>query len=69
MQQFKTRIRLEEAQRRFGSLVVEIRLPGEGQLVSDSYEGEGYVIIRDEDSDVVEKALQQIVKLVHVELG
>ena len=60
---------LEEAQRRFGSLVVEIRLPGAGQFASDSYEGEGYVIIRDEDSNVVEQALQQIVKLVRVELG
>jgi len=60
---------LDEAQRRFGSLVVEIRLPGAGQFVSDSYEGEGYVIIRDEDSSVIETALQEIVKLVRVELA
>jgi len=68
-----TRVRaihgLEEAQRRFGPLVVEARLPTAGQFVSDSYEGEGYVIIRDEESNVVEEALQQIVKLVHVEIG
>jgi len=68
-----TRVRaihgLDEAQRRFGHLVVEARLPSEGQFASDSYEGEGYVIIRDEDSGVVETALQQIVGLVRVELG
>ena len=68
-----TRVRaihgLDEAQRRFGHLVVEARLPSQGQFASDSYEGEGYVIIRDEDSGVVESALQQIVGMVRVELG
>jgi len=68
-----TRVRaihgLDEAQRRFGHLVVEARLPSEGQFASDSYEGEGYVIIRDENSGVVEAALQKIVGLVRVELG
>lgn len=60
---------LDEAQRRFGHLVVEARLPSEGQFASDSYEGEGYVIIRDTDSNVVEEALKQIVGLVRVELA
>jgi hypothetical protein len=60
---------LDEAQRRYGHLVVESRLPSAGQLASDSYEGEGYVIIRDPDSGVVEDALQQIVRIVRVELG
>jgi hypothetical protein len=60
---------LDEAQRRFGHLVVESRLPSAGQLASDSYEGDGYVIIRDPDSAVVEDALEQIVRTVRVELG
>lgn len=60
---------LNEAQRRFGHLVVESRLPSSGQFASSSYEGEGYVIIRDENSDVIEDALNQIVSLVRVELG
>lgn len=60
---------LDEAQKRFGHLVVEARLPSAGQFASDSYEGEGYVIIRDSDSDVVEDALKQIVALVQVELS
>ena len=60
---------LEEAQRRFGHLVVESRLPTPGQWASDSYEGEGYVILRDRDSGVIEDALRQIVQIVQVELG
>ena len=68
-----TRVRaihgLDEAQRRFGHLVVEARLPSEGQFASGSYEGEGFVIIRDTDSDVIEQALKAIVSLVHVELA
>ncbi len=60
---------LDEAQRHFGHLVVESRLPQAGQAPSDSYEGDGYVIIRHTSSDVVEQALQHIVRLVRVELG
>ena len=60
---------LDEAQQRFGHLVVESRLPSAGQLASDSYEGEGYVIIRHPDSSVVEDALRHIVQIVRVELG
>ncbi|MDH3430687.1 MAG: ATP-grasp domain-containing protein [Gammaproteobacteria bacterium] len=60
---------LDEAQRRFGQLVVEAKLPREGQPPSDSYEGDGYVIVRDPDTDVVENALTEIVKLIRVELA
>jgi len=60
---------LEEAQSRFGSLVVEARLPQEGQSPSDSYEGDGYVIVRHPDTEVVQNALREIVKIVRVELG
>jgi len=60
---------LGEAQRRFGDLVVEARLPQEGQPPSDSYEGDGYVILRDPDTAVVENALREIVKLIRVELA
>jgi hypothetical protein len=60
---------LEEAQRRFGHLVVESRLPSPGQMASDSYEGEGYVIIRSPESEEVEDALRQIVRIVRVELN
>lgn len=60
---------LDEAQRRYGHLVVEARLPRAGQCPSDSYEGDGFVIIRHPDSEVVEEALKNIVKLVRVELA
>lgn len=60
---------LEKAQEKFGDLVLEVKLPQEGQFPSDSYEGDGYIIIRHPQTDVVENALQEIVSLVHVELG
>jgi D-alanine-D-alanine ligase-like ATP-grasp enzyme len=60
---------LDEAQRRFGELVVEAKLPQEGQPPSDSYEGDGYVILRHPDTQVVEHALQEIVKIIRVELA
>jgi len=59
----------EEVRGRFGHLVVEARLPTAGQMASDSYEGEGYVILRHPDSTVVEDALRDIVRIVRVELG
>jgi len=59
---------LEEAQRRFGELVVDVQLPREGQVPSGSYEGEGFVIVRHPETAVVEEALKNIVQLVRVEL-
>jgi hypothetical protein len=59
---------VDEVQRRFGSLVVEAKLPLEGQPPSDSYEGDGYIIVRHPDTDVVQHALQQIVSTIRVEL-
>jgi hypothetical protein len=60
---------LEAAQRELGALVVEARLPKPGQTPSGSYEGEGFVILRHEDSEVVRRGLQRLVSLVRVELG
>jgi hypothetical protein len=60
---------LDEAQLRFGEIVVEARLPREGQPPSDSYEGDGYVIVRHPDTAVVEHALTEIVKIIRVELA
>ncbi len=60
---------LDEAQRRFGSLVVEAKLPQQGQPPSNSYEGDGYIIVRHPDTDVVEHTLQQIVRIIRVELA
>jgi biotin carboxylase len=59
---------IDEVQRRFGSIVVEAKLPLEGQPPSDSYEGDGYIIVRHPDTDVVQHALQEIVSTIRVEL-
>jgi len=60
---------LEQAQEQLGSLVVEAVLPKRGQDKAGSYEGEGYVILRDPDTAVVEEGLQRLLQLLRVELG
>jgi biotin carboxylase len=59
---------VDELQRQIGHLVVEARLPQVGQPASSSYEGEGYVIVRDPDTDVVRDALHRIITGIRVEL-
>jgi hypothetical protein len=60
---------IEAVQRHFGGLIVEAKLPNEGQPPSDSYEGDGYIIVRHPETEVVEYALQEIVKTIRVELA
>ncbi len=60
---------IEEARRELGDLVVEAKLPRSGQAGASSYEGEGYVILRDEDSAKVEAALARLIRTIRVELG
>ena len=60
---------LDDAQRQFGSIVVEAKLPHEGQHPTDSYEGDGYVIVRHPETAVVENALREIVGMIRVELA
>ena len=59
---------VDELQREIGHLVVEARLPDVGQPSSSSYEGEGYIIVRDPDTEVVRDALHRIVNRIRVEL-
>ena len=59
---------VEELQREIGDLVVEARLPEVGQPASSSYEGEGYVIVRHPDTDVVRDALHRIITRIRIEL-
>jgi hypothetical protein len=59
---------LDDLQRDLGHLVVEARLPRPGQAASSSYEGEGYITVRDENTDVVRAALRRIVEGIRVEL-
>ncbi|HZT61133.1 MAG TPA: ATP-grasp domain-containing protein [Pyrinomonadaceae bacterium] len=60
---------LEQAERELGSLVCDVKLPAPGQAPASSYEGEGYVILRHQETAVVEQALLRLVSLVRVELG
>jgi hypothetical protein len=58
----------EKLQGELGHLVVEARLPKPGQPVTSGYEGQGYVIVRDPDTEVVRDALRRIVTGLRVEL-
>lgn len=59
---------LEKVLAELGPIVVERRLPKVGQAPSGTYEGEGYVIVRHPETEVVRRALGQIVSTVRVEL-
>ncbi|MEM8903993.1 MAG: hypothetical protein AAGF02_09850 [Actinomycetota bacterium] len=49
--------------------VVESKLPTEGASAADTYEGDGYVIVRADHTDDVERALEEIVSVIRVETG
>jgi biotin carboxylase len=60
---------VEKANERVGHLVVDSRLPARGTMRSDSYEGDGYVIVRDPDTEVVKRAMTDIIETIQVEYG
>jgi len=60
---------LEEVRRELGDLVVEAKLPKVGAAPTGTYEGEGFVIVRDPDTHKVEAALKWLVRTIRVELG
>lgn len=49
-----------------GRYVVEARLPQIGERKADGYEGEGYVIVRDPSTEIVQKCLSKIIGTVNV---
>lgn len=57
------------AQEAIGHLVVDSRLPALGAPRSDSYEGDGWLIVRDPDTEVVKAAMQRAIETIHVEYG
>ncbi len=52
--------------RELGDLVVEARLPQIGARPSDSYEGDGYIIVRHPETGVVHAALDRIINSIRV---
>ena len=59
---------IEQAQRELGHLVVEAKLPQPGQAKGTTYEGDGFAIVRHEQTAVVEQAIRRLVSLVRVEV-
>jgi hypothetical protein len=59
----------ERAQELVGRHVVEARLPTPGAQRSDSYEGDGHVIVRHPDTAVVEAAMKTIIETIQVHYG
>ena len=59
---------LKEIVEELGPVLVEARLPKVGQTRGSTYEGEGYVIVRHPETDVVRKALAKILRTVRVDV-
>ena len=55
------------ANERVGRVVVEAKLPTVGAFKSDSYEGDGYVIVRDPDTEVVKQAMNAVIETISIE--
>ncbi len=60
-------LNVDKAQERVGHLVVEAKLPQVGKPKNAHYEGDGYVIVRHPDTQVVEQALKIIVETIRTE--
>ncbi|MBC7973642.1 MAG: hypothetical protein H7138_01565, partial [Myxococcales bacterium] len=60
---------VERAQQLVGRYVAEARLPQPGAPRSDSYEGDGHVIVRDPDTAVVTAAMKTIIETIQVQYG
>jgi len=60
---------LKEMADELGPLVAESQIPKVGQAASGTYEGEGFIIVRHPDTDVVKEALWKIITRIRVELG
>jgi biotin carboxylase len=60
---------LEQAGREVGELVTDVQLPEVGQTPTGSYEGEGYILLRHPETEVVKEALLRLISIVRVELG
>lgn len=60
---------LDRMQRELGHLVVDRSLPHVGAPTSGTYEGDGYVIVRDRDTDVLSDALRRLISGITIDVG
>lgn len=58
---------VREANEKVGKLAVKSKLPKLGQPKTDHYEGEGYVIVRHPDTEVVKQAVKTIIETIRIE--
>jgi hypothetical protein len=58
---------IEHVRAATNEMVVESKLPSRGAPRSESYEGDGYVIVRGDSSDDVDAALREIISVIRVE--
>lgn len=58
---------VKEAQDKVKGLVMKAKLPRVGQPKSDHYEGDGYVIVRHPDTEVVKRAVKTIIETIRIE--
>ena len=58
---------VDVANAKIGKLVVESKLPRVGTPRADSYEGEGYVVVRDPDTEVVKAAMAAVIESIQIE--
>lgn len=60
---------LQQIHKQLGSIIVEAQIPQTGQAPSETYEGEGYIMVRHPQTAVVEEALEKIISTIRVEVG
>jgi biotin carboxylase len=60
---------LEEVNQSVGHLITDVRIPQIGQEKGKTYEGEGFIILRHPETEVVREALEKVVSTVRVVLG
>lgn len=60
---------LDIVQRELGSMICDSQIPEPGQYPTGSYEGEGFIMVRHEDTSVVQSAVMRIVSNVRVHLA
>jgi hypothetical protein len=59
---------VDEVNRQVGHLVVESRLPRQGQEATTDYTGQGYVMVRHPETETVRDALHRVITGIRVEL-
>jgi hypothetical protein len=60
---------LDAVRQELGELIVEAKLPQPGAPKADTYEGDGHLIVRHPDTQLVTEAVNRVVRTVRVELG